>query len=515
MLSVIGTKSGHSGGVAVLNDNRLELVAEGEKGSNLRHGRLEPDKLIEIMIEHAIEPDVVALGGWGFAGPMARSAGTGYMGLDRTVEYRRLFGKEIALVRTSHERAHIACAIAMAPDAADRQWVLLWEGRFGSFYLVRSDLTVEKRVEVMTEPGARFASLWVLADTKFADDRTSGPALDLAGKLMAIAGLPARSSTETAHEAVRRLLTAHTMYPVPKSAFRDLPIYNSGIPSDELIQGARVISDTIFETFSAVADSLEPGLPLRIAGGCGLNCEWNTRWRSHPAFSSVFIPPCPDDSGAGIGAAVDGLWAVHPSLAGVPLNWSVYSGEAFRHDIQPPSPWSRQRLELHEVARWLADGEVIPWVEGRYEVGPRALGARSLLAEPFSTQTRDRLNQVKQRESFRPIAPICLMSGVAGRFAPEFADPYMLYFRSVTEPSLAGVRHADGTARVQTLDAEARPLLASLLRAFESATGHPVLANTSLNFHGTGFINSVSELVQYCDRFGLRKAVVDGELFIR
>jgi hydroxymethyl cephem carbamoyltransferase len=154
-------------------------------------------------------------------------------------------------------------------------------------------------------------------------------------------------------------------------------------------------------------------------------------------------------------------------------------------------------------------------VQGRWEIGPRALGNRSILAEPFHARTRDRLNEIKQRESYRPIAPCCRVEDLGKVFCEDFEDPYMLYFRRVRGSHFAAITHVDGTARAQTVSEQSNLRLYQLLCAFAARTGYGVLCNTSLNFKGFGFINRMSDLVKYCDARGIDDMVVGDRWFHR
>jgi hydroxymethyl cephem carbamoyltransferase len=130
------------------------------------------------------------------------------------------------------------------------------------------------------------------------------------------------------------------------------------------------------------------------------------------------------------------------------------------------------------------------------------------LAEPFSSETRDRLNEIKKREGYRPIAPVCRIEDVGSVFDRDFVDPYMLYFRRALTDRLPAVTHVDGTARCQTVDRQTNPALHRLLTAFGQRQGIGVLCNTSLNFKGLGFINKMSDLVKYCEQQGVDDFVV-------
>jgi hydroxymethyl cephem carbamoyltransferase len=311
-------------------------------------------------------------------------------------------------------------------------------------------------------------------------------------------------------DTVERILSSPTFTAMTfdKEAFRDSPVYDAGVTSQACKDAAAVITDRIFEIFAKAARREIPaGLPLYISGGCGLNCEWNMKWRSDDHFSSVFVPPCTNDSGSAIGTAIDAQYALTGEAQ---IDWSVYSGLEFEWDIEPdPALWRRQPLDNDALAREIGNGLVVAWVQGRWEIGPRALGNRSLLAEPFRATTKDRLNGIKQREDYRPIAPCCRIEDAGKAFDADFPDPYMLYFRGIRMKELEAVAHVDGTARVQTVAREENPQLHDLLSAYARSSGVGVLCNTSLNFKGRGFINRMSDLATYCRRTGIEFVVGD------
>jgi hydroxymethyl cephem carbamoyltransferase len=248
-----------------------------------------------------------------------------------------------------------------------------------------------------------------------------------------------------------------------------------------------------------------------IAGGCGLNCEWNSRWKECGLFADVFVPPCANDSGSAIGVAID---AQHQLTGSAKVDWSVYSGEEFVLDAEPDG-FRKEPLDLEVVAGALADGKIVAWAQGRYEIGPRALGHRSILAAPFEATMTERLNAIKQREDYRPIAPVCREEDVGRWFDSSAPSPHMLYFTKVRDRRLRAVTHVDGTARVQTISRGENDLLHRLLGAFEARTGVSVLCNTSLNFNGMGFINRRSHLANYARQRGLDAMVVGDSCYWR
>jgi hydroxymethyl cephem carbamoyltransferase len=347
--------------------------------------------------------------------------------------------------------------------------------------------------------------LFDLADPSYPDSLWM-PLGDDAGKLMALAayGDPA-DADEHVVDLVDRLLKSQVE--APKGAFRDSPLYNAGVESEPVKIAAALLTQRMFDGFVRVAQAELPAdIPLYIAGGCGLNCDWNMMWRELGYFSSVFVPPCPNDSGSAVGTACDALLAE----TGDPrVEWDVYCGLDFEMDTEPSSErWQRRPLQDEALSDALLEGRVVAWVQGRWEMGPRALGNRSLLAEPSRPETRDRLNHIKLREDYRPIAPCCRVEDLADVFDQDFEDPYMLYFRMVRGDDHGAITHVDGSARCQTVSREGNPRLHQLLTAFRERYGVGLLCNTSLNFKGYGFINRMSDLVAYCERRGVDDMVV-------
>ncbi|MCO5099965.1 MAG: carbamoyltransferase [Burkholderiaceae bacterium] len=252
---------------------------------------------------------------------------------------------------------------------------------------------------------------------------------------------------------------------------------------------------------------------LAMAGGVALNCVLNARVRDRSAFDEVWVQPAAGDAGTALGAA---LWVDYRERGGV-RNWSMqhaYLGPEYDDaEIENFLRWSKlpyHRLDdvASTAAALLADGLVLGWFQGRMEFGPRALGARSILASPIDPTMQARLNEIKDREDFRPVAPVVAEERAAHWFAREarriepatpLHSPFMLFVYDVP-PEQAGripaVTHFDGTARVQTVNARQNALLHRLLVAFEQRTGVPVLINTSFNTRGEPIVCSPRDAVE-------------------
>ena len=519
-MRVLSFKPGHDGSIAFIEDSKLVFSLEAEKDSYERFSEISP-MLFSQAAEHIpAVPDVIAVGGWEKgASPGAHkiAIAAGYNGIENIhVDTASFFGVPVKRFFSSHERSHILGTVSMAPNAPIEECVVLvWEGNIGAFYHWTAHGSRIDRIHVLSQPGARYGALFALCDPSFPDSGR-GPRHEDAGKLMAIAAYGDAGELSAAEKAGVDGLLGHneSFWPFDKTSRKDSPLYNCGVASPPMKRAARYLTDRIFEIFYRAAEVACPsGVPLLVSGGCGLNCEWNRKWHECGLFSEIFVPPCANDSGSAIGTAVDAM--VH--FGGkCRLEWSVYSGAEFRQDITVDSSvWSQQSLALDELVKCLLDGAVVAWVDGRCEIGPRALGHRSLLATPLNPDSRNCLNSIKGRANYRPIAPICIREDLHRWFESPIDDPYMVYFSNVLTKALPAVTHVDRTARVQSVKEEDNARLYSLLTAFREASGYSVLCNTSLNFRGRGFINSMSDIIGFCDQAKIGEFVVDGVWYRR
>lgn len=509
-MRILAFKPGHDGSVAYLDGNSLRALLEPEKDSFPRFHHLTPSLVLQAAAHFEEIPDVVAIGGWhrlSFTGVM--SVGAGYSGLEPVLDGRqRFFGKEVRWFSSTHDRSHLLCAYGLSPwPQGEPCYALLWEGDAGAFYRIGEDLEIEELGRVVDKPGRRYVHPYELADPGF-------PVFDwgdtIAGKMMALAafGAPGKPSREEL-ELIELFLDGPFEAIPAKSRIRS-ELRDAGVESAAFKSFARKFSDALFERFFDYAEkNLNEGLPLLIAGGCGLNCDWNSRLRESGLFADVFVPPCVNDSGSALGTAID---ALHHYTGRAKIEWDVYAGEDFVNDSPPPGIDCRPAGPA-AVADLLASGQVIAWVQGRCEMGPRALGNRSLLAAPFDTRVRDRLNAIKQREPYRPVAPVCLQEDVSEHFAWEGPSPFMLYVAEVKDPRLQAITHVDGSARIQTVEESENPPLHRLLVDFRERAGAGVLCNTSLNFSGRGFINHLSHLSKYCLEQGIDAWVVGDRIY--
>jgi carbamoyltransferase len=241
---------------------------------------------------------------------------------------------------------------------------------------------------------------------------------------------------------------------------------------------------------------------LTMAGGTALNCVANSVVLREGPFEDLWVQPAAGDAGTALGAALH--VAAENGELGEPMG-SAALGRGFpdteleRALRSARVPHERPRDLAAVVADELAADRVVAWYQGRAEYGPRALGQRSLLAHPGHAANLERLNDIKGREQFRPVAPLVLLDRAADVVEGKIPSPYMLFVHDVRpqwRDRIPAVVHVDGTARAQTVDPAEQPLLAAVLAEFEARTGLPVLVNTSLNTAGRPIVDSPTDVLE-------------------
>lgn len=241
---------------------------------------------------------------------------------------------------------------------------------------------------------------------------------------------------------------------------------------------------------------------LTMAGGVALNCVANSYLDERGPFERIWVQPAAGDAGTALGAA-------------------LHVARELGDDVRPmPTAALGRKWTDEELGRWLDDAavvherpddiaeacadliaanHVVAWFQGRSEYGPRALGHRSLLANPADPDNLTRLNDIKGREQFRPVAPMVLLERAPEIFEGPLPSPFMLFTHRVRPgwtDRIPAVVHVDGTARIQTVDEADEPRVAQLLRALERRTGVPVAVNTSLNTAGRPMVDDPRDALE-------------------
>ena len=243
----------------------------------------------------------------------------------------------------------------------------------------------------------------------------------------------------------------------------------------DLAAAVQMVYQQRLNEFMRMAHSITGKSNLVFMGGCALNSSANTLlWN---IFKDVWIMPNPGDAGSSLGAAA--------ALYGKHIEWkNPYLG----HDLGGKYP-------VQEIVDGILKNGIVAVASGRAEYGPRALGNRSILADPRDPSIKDKVNSIKQRELFRPFAPVVLEDHAHKWFDMEFASPYMQYTVKCLQPEkIPSVVHADGTSRVQTVNKEQHYGLYRVLNKFYLQTGVPILLNTSLNIKGQPLLNDHEDI---------------------
>jgi len=258
---------------------------------------------------------------------------------------------------------------------------------------------------------------------------------------------------------------------------------NSEQDKFDIAAAAQIVYEQRLNDFMRMAKSITGNENLVFMGGCALNSSANTLlWK---IFKDIWIMPNPGDAGSSLGAAT--------ALYGKHVDWqSPYLG----YDMGGKYP-------VNEILLEIKTNKIAAVATGRAEYGPRALGNRSILADPRDPNIKDKVNMIKQREKFRPFAPVVLKEFASEWFEMDFESPYMQYTVKCKQPEkIPSVVHKDGTSRVQTVNRDQHPDLHMLLRKWYWDTGCPVLLNTSLNIKGQPLLNDEQGAIDWQRHYG-------------
>ncbi|HET9769106.1 MAG TPA: carbamoyltransferase C-terminal domain-containing protein [Thermoanaerobaculia bacterium] len=312
------------------------------------------------------------------------------------------------------------------------------------------------------------------------------------------------------------------------------------LPGDELEQRHRDLAASLQQVYEERffvlvrrVLSLCGSRKLALAGGCALNSLANGKLFERTGVEELFIQAAAGDAGTSLGAA---LYAHHVHFgrerSGFVMEHSswgpAFDAEAVRAAVAAALPGSQgadgvygdvtvataasEDVLVQATAAAIADGEVVGWYQGRSEWGPRALGNRSILADPRRGDMKELLNRkIKRRESFRPFAPSILEERTGDWFTISYPDPFMLKvypIRPEKRAAIPAVTHVDGTGRLQTVSQRANPRYWQLIRAFEQRTGVPLVLNTSFN-ENEPIVNTPAEALDCFLRTGMDRLVLD------
>lgn len=510
----------HDPAAAVIVDGEIVAAAEEERFSRRKHGKRPvpfsawemPEQAAAWCLERAgIRPDQLDAVGYSYDPALVdHSLG----GLDRGSEETRtdyarrapaflraaLPGLDPTIVRfVRHHVAHAASAALAAPwgDSA----VLVADGRGESQSYLAGEYRDGKFVELAAQRLPHSLGLMYEDLTEHLGFTRSGDEY----KVMALASYGTPRFLDRFRELVHTTGDGgFRTDPVDWSCFA--PAVTGGDLGPDHADLAASVQRRLEEVLLELASWLhrQTGRSyLTLAGGIALNCVANTRLHAEGPYERIWVQPAAGDAGTALGAALQlaaefGERAAPMRGADLGREWSDEELAAVLRAAR--IGYTRPADIATEVAKALAEDQVVAWFQGRAEFGPRALGHRSLLAHPGRSANLERLNEVKGREQFRPVAPMVLADRAAEIFGRgPLPSPYMLFVHDVAprwRPRLPAVTHVDGTARVQTVDPADEPVVARMLSEFDRRTGLPVVVNTSLNTAGRPMVDSPRDALE-------------------
>jgi carbamoyltransferase len=513
----------HDPAAAVVVDGEIVAAAEEERFSRRKHGKRPvpfstwelPEQAARWCLREAgLAPEDLDAVGYSYDPALAPPPGgdltaAGWEGL-RTLYARRaplflrsaLPGLDPAIVRfVPHHVAHAASAHLAAPAPSSAVMVLDGRGERASFLAGHAR---GGRLEVLATQELPHSLGLVYED---ATEHLGFLRSSDEYKVMALAAYGRPVHLAALRAAIRVEGLGFRTDPIDWSAFA--PHVSPGAGGEpwgpEHADLAASLQARLEEALLELARRLHERTGERVltlAGGVALNCVANAALARTGPFDEVWAQPASGDAGTALGAALH--LAAEAGDDVLPMS-SAALGRGFGDD-EVRACLARARVPFEEpgdlageVAGVLAADGVVAWFQGRAEFGPRALGQRSLLANPSRAETLGRLNDVKGREHFRPIAPMVVAERAAAVFDGQLPSPYMLFTHRVRpewRDRIPAVVHVDGTARVQTVDRERQPLVARLLDAFEERTGLPALVNTSLNTAGRPIVDSPADALE-------------------
>lgn len=528
MNNIIGIKYTHDSAVARIDGDTLVYSIEMEKiNGNPRHKEVKDvDKRERKFISDKFDlyADTV-VDGWHREIDMLGCKPSSYGESDSE---SRVWSRkdEFGFVSYPHVLGHIIGAYASWESAEHKipACVIVWDGcEVPTVYIVNPQHEAEvNRVRLHSRllpfSGIIYGMIGVYFGP-YKGQRVKGqiyPHLSVAGKLMSYAGLGNYCEDHiqklmSEYRMIEKYILWSNVYMVhgKKGELEDFMMQSlaphlSDLSDQDAVATMHEFLERLF--IRAAMDNIPADMPLIFTGGCALNIKWNTALLETNHFSSVWIPPFCNDSGSAIGQACAHNAFVHDIWH---MKWSVYSGPEIIEDYEGEHKY----MTPYNFGKWLAMGDIAIVLEGKAEIGPRALGHRSLMADPRDEHMKEKLNVIKKRESFRPVAPICLSSDAVKYFELVTKDKYMLFDHKINKLGwdyLPAIQHEDRTARVQIASDQ---FTKDMLEGFKDETGVGILCNTSANGNGKGFFSSVSEAVEWAKLNGVHYVYCNTKLY--
>jgi len=472
----------HDAALAVFNEDGLEFASHSERFSGVKNDAHLNDKLIQYAKRWG-EPDEVI---W-YERPFVKTlrqlrAGQGfkYFGKNNIRKYLGSYGLHAPIRYTDHHLSHAAAGYYTSPfteaccvsidSIGEFDTLTIWHGK-------------EKRLKkVYSQKYPHSVGLWYSALTQRVGLKPQEDEYILMG--MAAYGDPKRLYADMYRDFIdpngKPVTFKRNLH---RGCLDWRPELNTPQDLMDIAAATQALYENIFQGILNVARELVPCKNLVLMGGCALNCSANGL--AYKFFDNVWIMPNPGDAGSAVGCVL----AHKKEFMELP---HVYTG----YEIEGEYP-------VEEVLHELLTTGICGVANGRAEFGPRAFGHRSLLADPRGTDIKDRVNNIKQRQLFRPFAPAVLAEHAHTYFDGP-TGPFMQYTATCKDAGLPAIIHGDGTSRVQTVSADQSVGFRKLLERWYEETGCPVLLNTSLNIKGKPIVNTVEDAHAFEKHYGVK-----------
>ena len=478
----------HDAALAVFKDKKLVFASHSERYSRVKNDEYLNDNIIKEALAYG-QPDEIHF----YEKPLLKKSRQLYSGQynlllsESPKSHLKKFGINAKLKFSPHHRSHAAAGYYTSPfkDAAilcldsigEWETFTIWHGQNNSLN------------KVYSQGYPNSVGLWYSAMTQRLDLKPQEHEYILMGK--AALGDYKKYYNDIKNDFFKKLPNTNDPSIVFKNNLhRGCLSWRPDLTSEQdyydIAASVQKIYEEIFATILVWMKSNINSNNLVIMGGCALNCVANTM--SFELYNDVWIMPNPGDAGSAIGCVLSN-WNEHIDFPG------AYLG----HNINGNYP-------IEDVINKLLTDKITAVASGKAEFGPRALGNRSILADPRGKTVKDRVNKIKHREPFRPFAPVILEEHVHKYFNVNkgFKSPYMQYTVDCLEPNkFPAIVHYDNTSRVQTVNKNDHPDLYKLLQMWYEKTGCPMLLNTSLNIKGEPLVNSKKDALRWSKKYGV------------
>ena len=477
----------HDAALAVFNNEKLVFASHSERFSGVKNDPHLDQEMVDYARERWGNPNEVC---W-YERPIVKSvrqlfAGQGLTFKENNIKkYLRQYGINSPIHYNSHHRSHAAAGYFTSTFNDACIFVIDAIGEFNTLSIWKGNTVSLDCVYNIDYPHS--VGLWYSAMTQRIGLKPNEEEYILMG--MAAFGDPERLYNDILNDFISFPTNGNLLY-IKQNLHKGCQDWRLELTTEQdmfdIAAATQAVYETIFDQTLQYAQRLVDSKNVVIMGGCALNCVANSI--AYKYYNNVYIMPNPGDAGSAVGAVL----AQHPS-------W---------RQLQPFNPFLGYDMGYHtnneKIVDYLVENKICGLARGPAEYGPRALGNRSLIADPRGNDIKDRVNEIKRRQKFRPFAP-AILAELSGEYfdIPGGSSPYMQVVARCQNPELfPAIVHYDGTSRVQTVEKDGSPFR-QLLELWYERTGCPMLLNTSLNIKGEPMVNNQTGAERWSQKYGL------------